>query len=91
VKQWIIRCCWQWRLTNIDFSGELAIIETTVPLSQFSEYRSVEHKESVSQTASFTFPLKGERVTLDFHHLTGTGKIHLGLRRQHQAPETEGN
>jgi hypothetical protein len=79
------------RITNIDFSGELAIIETTVPLSQFSEYRSVEHKESVSQTASFTFPLKGERVTLDFHHLTGTGKIHLGLRRQPQARETEGN
>jgi hypothetical protein len=51
----------------------------------------VENKESVSQIASFTFTVKGEGVTLDFHHLTGTGQIHLGLRRQHQAPETEEN
>lgn len=77
------------RITSIDFTGELAIIETAVPLSQFSEYRSVENKESVSQTASFSFPLRGETVTLDFHHLTASGQTHLAVRRHPETPCTK--
>jgi len=76
------------RITSIEFEGELSINQTDVPLSQFSEYRRVGNKDPVSQTASFVFPVGGQAVALDFHHLTESGQLHVALRRREQQPPT---
>jgi hypothetical protein len=68
------------RITSIDFEGAISINQTDVPMSQFSEYRTVGSKEPVSQTASFTFPVGGQTLALDLHHLTHSGETHIAVR-----------
>ncbi len=48
------------RIIEIDFDGELSIIETKVPRSPVAEYRTVGQNEAVAQTAAFYLDVDAE-------------------------------
>jgi hypothetical protein len=68
------------RIVEIDFDGELSIIETTVPLSRVAEYRTVGKDDPVSQTAGFTFEVRGEKLTFDIHRVIESGETLMTMR-----------
>ena len=74
------------RITSIDYEGTVSIVQTDVPLSGFTEYQRVGSDKPVSQTTSFTFPVRGETVAFDLHHLTESGHTHLSIRKVGPAP-----
>lgn len=74
------------RIVEIDFDGELSIIETVVPLSRVAEYRTVGKNEPVAQTAAFTFEVRGEQVSFELHRLVESGETHMAVRRLGDAP-----
>ncbi|MSV27226.1 MAG: hypothetical protein EXQ52_00535 [Bryobacterales bacterium] len=45
-----------------------------------AEYRAVGKDEPVSQTAGFTFPVRGEQVSLNLYRIIETGQTHISLR-----------
>jgi Restriction endonuclease len=68
------------RIIEIDFAGEVSIVQVDVPLSQAAEYRQIGREEAISQSAAFVFPVRDVKISLEMHRLMDSGETHLAVR-----------
>jgi len=69
------------RIRSIDFSAELSIHESVVPLTEIREYRISDSGEVIAQIASFAeMDVHGMKVAFEMHHFPKEG-THIALRK----------
>ena len=70
------------RIQKIDFTGELRIEETDVPIVKTTEYSHTETGEVISQLAAFApQSILDMKLALEMHRMADTGETHIVMRR----------
>ncbi len=70
------------QVDSIEFTGELRIEETKIPVARTVEYRHVETGEVISQLAAFApQSIEGKNFAIELHRMGEDGETHVIMRR----------
>lgn len=70
------------RIREINFSGEIYLVERLVPIASAREYRDEETGNVISQVATFEpHEVQATKLSLEMHRLGVTGETHIIMRR----------